>query len=587
MPMSQSSPGHEERSLEGADAFWLGACRVEPGCGQIRRDGTVVRVEPKAMDVLVYLAANAGNVVSREDLEKAVWRGALVGYDAVTHTVIKLRKALDDDPRRPRYIATVPKRGYRLLPGVVRRGEPAVAEQAPPPTPSAQRRRDVEPDDAESRGAHPWRRLALIGALALALLLAALFALVVDWMPASDSGVSIARPKTIAVLPFTNLSADREQDYFAEGMGDDLLTSLARFSDLQVIARDSTSFYKDTPLDIREIADRLNARYVLRGSVRRSANKVRMNVQLIDARSGSTLWADSFDDDTTRLFEMQDHITHRIVVALVGRINVRDRQELSRPRTQNLNAYEAFLYGRKQFFLYAGAAENCSARDSFRRAIALDPGFAMAYAMLAWTHAFDAMNGWGESRNASLERARDLASKAIALDDAMPVAYFVRGLAYRELGDRVRALVEAEKAIELDPNYASAHVLLATMSYFNGRPEVGLKLMRRAIALNPNHPFNYSFHLGQVYYILKRYGEAIDALNRVLESNPAAERAHLWLAAAYAQAGRSDDARWEVEQVLAADPGVSLHQLRQSYPFTNPADLEHFLDGLRNAGLSQ
>jgi adenylate cyclase len=211
----------------------------------------------------------------------------------------------------------------------------------------------------------------------------------------------------------------------------------------------------------------------------------------------------------------------------------------------------------------------------------------LAYAMLAWTHAFDAMNGWSASRDASLEHARDLASKAIGLDDAMPVAYFVRGLAYRELGDRARATAEAEKAIALDPNYAGAHVLLATLLYFNGRAQEGVRLMQRAIALNPNHPYNYSFHLGQALYILKHYDEAIAMLNHVLESNPSAERAHLWLAAAYAQAGRSDDAHWEMEQVRAADPGVSLERVRHLYPFTDPADLEQFLEGLRKAGLSQ
>jgi adenylate cyclase len=419
------------------------------------------------------------------------------------------------------------------------------------------------------------------------LLVAGLFVAVRDPGPRVDGAAGGRVPKTVAVLPFHNDGGDSEQDYFAQGLGDDLLTSLARFSDLRVIARDSTSSFGESPLGTREIADRLHVRYLVRGSVRRAGNEVRIAVRLVDADSGETLWADRFDEEITRLFEVQDRITHRIVVALVGRMNVRDRHELSRPRTKSLEAYDHFLYGRKQFFMYAGPEENRDAREAFGRAIALDPDFAMAYAMLAWTHAFDAMNGWSEARDASLALARELASQAIARDDAMPLAYFVRGLSYRESGDRMRALVEAEKAVALDPSYASAHVLLATLLYFDGRAREGLELMRRAIALNPAHPFNYSFHLGQAQFILRHYEEAIEALNAVLESNPAAERVHLWLAAAYAQAGRDEDAQWELEQVLVEDPGISLDEVRRSYPFTDPADLEHLVRALRKAGLSR
>ncbi len=308
---------------------------------------------------------------------------------------------------------------------------------------------------------------------------------------------------------------------------------------------------------------------------------------MIEAGSGYTLWTDRFDDEAARLFDLQDRVTHRIVTALVGRLNVRDRQELGRPRTKSTRAYDHFLFGRRRLFLYAGAEENQSARGSFNRAIALGPNFALAYAILSWTHAFDAMNGWSESRRRSLERAIELANTAIDLEQAMPVGHFVRGLAYRELGGRVHALVDAETAIEQDPNDASAHVLLATLLYFDERPLEGLNLMKKAIALNPKHPFNYSFHLGQVLYILRRYDDAIDAFNRVRDSNPAADRAHLRLAAAYAQAGCGDDAARELEQVLAANPALSLEAIRDAYPFTNPADLQHLADGRRQAGLAE
>ncbi len=600
--MPPTNPNVLQRRPSNAERFRLGDWLVNPASGDITSGEAVVRVEPKAMDVLVYLAAHAGEVVSREDLERDVWHGALVGYDAVTGTVIKLRKALQDDARQPRYIATVPKRGYRMLPGVVGLSEPEPnvltgAIQTPSNTASGR----IAPVSGAARsspagGEQPLadsksapRRLprdvpvalvfALIGAAAGA------FIWFRDLGPPPITNDTPAEAKTIAVLPFQNLTGDHQEDYFAEGMSDDLITALAQFSNLRVIARDSSSLYPGAPTDPRALADTLNARYLLRGSVRRTPEHLRISVQLTDAYSGRTLWAENFDDRPDRLFDLQDRITHRTVAALAGRMNVQDRQELGRPRTENLQAYDQFLYGRQRFFQYANAEENRKARDAFDRAIALDPKFALAYAMLGWTYAFDAMNGWAEAPEKSLERAKALASQAIALDDSMPVAYFVRGLAYRELRDPVHAQVDAQKAIELDPNYASAHVLLATLLYFNGRPQEGLDLMKRAIALNPKHPYNYGFHLGQAYFILGRYAEAIDAFNRVLESNPAAERVHLWLAAAYAQAGRAADAAWEVVQVRESNPDLSLERIRQMYPFKHLSDLEHLVVGLRKAGL--
>jgi TolB-like protein/DNA-binding winged helix-turn-helix (wHTH) protein len=289
-----------------AERFQLGDWLVSPGSGEITRDNTRVRIEPKAMDVLVYLAAHEGEVVSREDLERHVWRGALVGYDAVTGTVIKLRRALDDDARQPRYITTVPKRGYRLLPGLVEGCTSAITAHTPSMPPLARRSSGEEPTTAETRGVRSWRRAASVSALVLALLMAAVVVLVADRRLATNIAERVPELKSIAVLPFRNLSDDRRQDYFAEGMGDDLITSLARFSDLQVIDRESTSLYSETPLEARTIADRLNARYLVRGSVQRMTNQVRITVRLIDTQSGDTLWADSFDDDARRLFEMPE-----------------------------------------------------------------------------------------------------------------------------------------------------------------------------------------------------------------------------------------------------------------------------------------
>ena len=169
----------------------------------------------------------------------------------------------------------------------------------------------------------------------------------------------------------------------------------------------------------------------------------------------------------------------------------------------------------------------------------------------------------------------------------MPTAYFVRGLVHRERGEYVKALVEAEKAIELDPNYANAHILLATLLYYAGRPEEGLKRVKQAIQLNPHHPYNYPFHLGQAYFVLHLYDEAEAAFKQGLASNPASERLHIWLAATYAQSGNIEEAQWELQEVLTANPSFRLDRLERAFPFSDPADLEHFMEGLHKAGLQE
>jgi TolB-like protein/DNA-binding winged helix-turn-helix (wHTH) protein len=319
--MSPSIADFIEHPRTDPPPFRLGEWLVSPGSGEITDGRSVLRVEPKAMDVLVCLAARPGEVVSREELERNVWHGALVGYDAVTNTVVKLRKALGDDPHRPTYIATVPKRRYRLLPGVESHSEPGWDV---PTGAIQQRHRNVGDDPAHPRAlltssdggsrlvapvSAADRSLALEGERALdgsisgarrlipavllffALVLAAAGAFVWfgDYQPPVATKGTPSDLKTIAVLPFRNLTGDAADNYFAEGMGDDLIASLARFSNLRVIARDSSSLYADAPASLRDVADRLNARYLLRGSVRRTAARLRTSVQLVDAHSGRTL----------------------------------------------------------------------------------------------------------------------------------------------------------------------------------------------------------------------------------------------------------------------------------------------------------
>lgn len=389
---------------------------------------------------------------------------------------------------------------------------------------------------------------------------------------------------SIAVLPFANKSSDSEQEHLADGITDDIITELAKVPGLVVIARDSSFTYKGQSQDFREVARGLNVRYILEGSVRRAAKQVRINAQLIDASTGKHLWAERYDGDMGNIFGLQDKITQEIVSALALKLTPAERVGVARQDTSSLKAYEYFLRGREHFYRYS-RQDNQIAKRYYEQALEDDPKFAKAYVMLAGAHMFDVQNGWSATPERSLERVLNLAERGIALDPSIPEAYFVTGLAYRAMNEYVKALGEAEKAIALDPNYANAHVLAATLLYYNGRPEEGLERMKLAIRLNPHHPSNYPFHLGQAYYVLKRYDKAIQAFQEGLKTNPASERLHVWLAAAYAQSGNKKDAEWEVDQVLALNPDFSLERIKQATPFKDPKDLEHFLESLRKAGL--
>ncbi len=557
-----------------AQRFRIADWTVDSTANRITRGDEVVKLDPKVVEVLVCLADHPGEVVTREQLEDVVWAGTVVGYDTLTGAIQKLRKAFNDNPRNPRYIETLSKRGYRLVAPVRPVDEPEAIKAS-------------RTGSAIAQSSERLSRLGIAGALVLGLIVVGAVIWIRPWNLAENTIAVDSSPRSIAVLPFDNLSGDSAQEYFADGMTDDLITALAKSSDLLVIARDSTFVYKDQQLDIRRVAEKLDVRFILHGSVRRLGETVRINVQLIDAPNNSHLWAESYDGQMNEIFQLQDEITESIVAALAVKVSTGERQDLGLPHTNNSSAYDNFLSGRQRFYLYANKEENQRSRELFQKAIEFDPNFALAHAMLAWTHAFDAMNGWSDMRERSLLRAQQLATKAIELQEATPVAYFVRGLAYREQGEYVKALVEAENAITLDPNYANAHVLLATLLYYAGRPQEGLERIQKAMRINPHHPYNYTFHLGQAYFILERYREAIKAFKQGIANNPASERLHVWLAAAYARVGEMDEAEWEVDQILMLNPEFSIQRMQQALPFKDPIHLERLVDGLRTAGLPE
>lgn len=563
-----------DRPVGNEQPFQVGDWYVNPEMDQIQRGKQIIRLEPKVMGVLVFLANRPGKVITREELETSVWAGTVVGYDALTSTMLKLRKAFNDNPKNPQIIETIPKKGYRLVASV----------------------KPVKPGDnfLESAGVTSRQTKSLLKPLPLFIL--AIFTmmvvggLVLILNQPKETSIAPVRDTSyqasIAVLPFDNMGNDTEQEYFVDGITDDLITDLTRLSSLFVISRDSTFAYKGSAIDINQIATDLKVRYILHGSVRRDHNKVRINALLTDASTGNTIWAERYDGNNNDIFALQDRITRKIVSALALELTPAERQNLVQPDTENIAAYEYFLHGIERFFLYSRSG-NQEARKFFEKAIELDPDYARAYAMLAWTYAFDFMNGWSESPGLSLKQGEQLSTMALGFKKNLPVAHFVRGLVFRERGEYTKALADAEQAVNLDPSYANGHVLHATLLYYAGRPQEGLQKIKMAIRLNPHHPFNYPFHLGQAYFVLKRYSEAIEAFNEGLKQNPSSERLQVWLAATYAQSGELDEARWQMEQIKLVNPEISLKRQQQAFPFKDPADLARFTDGLRKAGLSE
>jgi adenylate cyclase len=444
-----------------------------------------------------------------------------------------------------------------------------------------------------ARGSRRRYAFMLLGVTAIVAVALAMVFSSLERSPAEAPGVDTTMPQSmqterpvIAVLPFDNLGDDPEQEYFADGITDDIITNLTKIAGLVVISRDSTFNYKGAPVDPRELGQALGTDYILEGSVRRSDRQLRINVQLIDAGTGGNLWAERYDAPLDDIFALQDEIATKVSALLAVKLTQYERETLGSGQTSNLEAYDHFLHGRSRFFLYAGREENDKARGFYQKALEIDPEYARADAMLAWSYWFDFVNGWSEDPRRTLDRALSLANEATSLDDALPVAHFVRGLIHREKGEYDQALTEAKRAIAIDPSYANAFVLLATVYYYTGDAEKGLEQMEKAIRLNPHHPHNYPFHLGQAYFVLHRYDEAIAAFRRGLAQHPNSERLRIWLAAAYAQAGKIGEAEWQAEQLLIDDPEFTVGRIERVFPFSDPKDLEHFLDGLRKAGLS-
>jgi adenylate cyclase len=455
-----------------------------------------------------------------------------------------------------------PVRVYRL------RLEPG-SGAAPPPGPRRVRRRPG---------------VAIVGAIVLLALLGAGAWAGWRWlrMP-GPSGLALPDRPSVAVLPFANLSRDPTQEYFSDGITEDLITGLSQVSGLFVIARNSVFTYKGKAVKVDEVGRDLGVRFVLEGSLQRAGSRVRITAQLVDATTGYHIWAERYDREVRDIFALQDEVTRQIVQALAVKLTEGERGRMARVPTGNPEAYDLVLRGQVARHRTTREA-NREARRLFVKALDLDPGYARAYAGLSWAHLQSWQLLWSTDPE-SLERARELAERAIALDDTLADAHRVLSQILLWNKEHDRAIAQAERGVALAPGDAAAHETLAEVLGWSGRPEESLGHIRQAMRLNPRYPFYYLWTLGHASYLTGRTGDAVDAFNRVLQQNPNFMPARAYLAVLFTEMGRDREAREAWDTLRRLGSGVMLSDIRQRLPYRRPADLDRFLTAVHRAGL--
>lgn len=385
---------------------------------------------------------------------------------------------------------------------------------------------------------------------------------------------------SIAVLPFDNMSGDTEQEYFCDGISEDLTTELARIPNLFVIARHSTFVYKNKAFDMRQIGRELGVKYLLEGSVRRASNRIRITAQLISAESGAHIWAERYDRGVDDVFAVQDDVVSNIVSALDKHLQPESRSHTKHIPTKSIEAYEWLIKGRQHVFRAQGRAQ---ARDALQRAIDVDPSLSDAHAWLAVFHYSDWVFYHQHIDTGTMNSARLSAETAIRLNPDSGLAHMSLGIVCLYGGDREIALKSLQRALELNPGDADVLVFLQEAYTFDGEPQKGIDSVLQAMRLNPHHPEWYLWHLGFAYYAAGRYEDTVSSLERVTDI---AEPTRI-LAAALAMVGRRDEARQVAHRFLEVFPNFSIGQWVGTQPFRNKDDLQKFVDGYRLAGLPE
>ena len=535
----------------------IGDWMVEPALNQLVAGQKSVKLEPKAMAVLVYLAERPGEVASREALLAAVWPGVVVSDDALTQVVIKLRKALGDTAEKPAYIQTISKKGYRLVASV---GSSATV--AGPP--------------ARSR----WPRWVPAAAAAGVLVVAAATWWIWDEGTRSippgpaavaDASADLAAKPTVSIRPFEALASDGQALLLARGLTADLVTDLSKLSGLSLIG-------------IAPGEPAAAARYLVSGSVQRVDDRLRLHVHLTDAQTGKPLWSERFDRPLSAFFAIQDELGPKILQILPAKVSEAELRRIAHRHTRNLEAYETFQRGQAAL-LVRRKAENEMARELFRRAIALDANFARAYAALALTYAADYRNQWTVDGVAALERASELARTAHEINPDIRETYWVLAFVHLERREPKQVLRTLETAVQLYPSYADAYAFMAGIKTYTGRPTEAVPLMRTAMRLNPEAGYLYFLILGRAYLALGDLEQARVNLEHALQRNPEDLESHVYMAALHLAAGDKGAAAWKADEIRVLQPGFSSRRWLETHPLTDPSQKRKLVQTFAELGL--
>ena len=546
----------------------VGEWSVDPQANTLARDGQeATRLEPKAVEVLVRLARRPAEVVGRDELMADVWPGVVVGDDALTQAIIKLRKALGDDARQPRYIETISKRGYRLIAPVEDASESAPEPPAVAPPPLVTRRR--------------W---AWAGALAVALLAALGVSLYVGG-DRQRTG-STPAPPIVAVLPLANQSGDPGRDYFSDGLTEDLINAFSLYSGLRVISHQSVLIYKTRPASAQELKRELRVRYVVKGSVREANGKLRVNVELSDADSEIVIWSDRYEGDGKEVFAFQDRIVKNVVGALAVKVTRSEEEQASAKPPGNLQAYDLVLRARA-LVVSSNRVANRQARALLAKALESAPDYAEAYVVFSMAETQRSLDyGWTEDPAQSTERAEQYALRALTVGDvgAQARAHGQLGVLYSAQRKYDQALAEVERAVGLNPSDARALDTRSVVLVWLGRTAEAVASFEAADRFDPGgRGAGAVFSRALAYYTLRRYGEAVAVADAGLARFPETSFLQAIRAAALAQMGDLGSAHSAAAATLRLEP--FFHAKDFGDRFADPKMMAHLQEGLRKAGL--
>lgn len=511
--------------------------------------GQAVAVGPQVFDLLLLFVNNPDRVISKDELLKAVWNGRIVSESTITSHINALRKAIGDTGEEQRLVRTVARKGYRFV-GQIKAGGTGETQQ-----------RD-QPDIDERASTNP------------------------NEMPTS---LVLPDKPSITVLPFQNLSGDPEQEYFADGIVEDIIAALSRMRWLFVIARNSSFTYKGRTVDAKGISQELGVRYVLEGSVRKCGNKVRITGQLIDATSGTHIWAERFEGALNDIFELQDQITQNVVGAIAPQLERAEIERAKRKPTESLDAYDYYL--RAMAKLHNGTREALDqALPLFYKSIELDPEFASAYGMAAWCYFWRKLNGWMTDRTLEIAEGVRLARLAVSLGRDDAVALTRGGHALSHLAGEVDGgIALLDRARLLNPNLAPAWFLGGILRALRGETDAAIEHLTHAVRLSPLDPEMFRMQVGMAFahFFAGRFDSTTQWAEKALGNLPSFLAPVALLAASHALSGRMDKARLAMQRLRELDPSLRLSNLKDWLPIQRPEDFMRFADGLRLAGLPE